>query len=75
MKRIAYLLFLCLFGVILLSGCLDPDTQPSVGTYYASKDPGACKSIEVVCPDRSDANARYVKFSDETGCGCRWEKT
>ena len=73
MKRIIFLLFLSLFCVILPAGCISPDNQPSVGTYYASHDPVACKSIDVICPERHDYKADYVKFSDATGCGCRWE--
>jgi hypothetical protein len=70
MKLISFLVIICLFGMIVSAGCdAIPFTQPS--KVVISKDPAACKSINIDCSDyEKDGGGSWTSYRDNTGCGC-----
>jgi hypothetical protein len=50
MKRISFLMLLCIFGTLLSAGCIGFKQDPVQRmTIVVSNDPTACKSIKIDC--------------------------
>jgi hypothetical protein len=63
MKLIGLLMLLCLFGMCLSSRCgASGEDDYGISDYYASKDPTACKSIDIICPEKYGYNDKYADF-------------
>jgi hypothetical protein len=63
------MMIICLFGMIISAGCdAVPFTKPS--KIVVSKDPTACKSINIECSIYEKEGGTWVPYRDGTGCGC-----
>jgi hypothetical protein len=71
MKLISCLMIICLAGMILSQGCSDARSPYQEDIYVVSKDPIACRSMNIDCSGYNSMKVRFVPYSNSTGCGCK----